>query len=82
MHWTKYVLYLAEKNIDINSSVNFLGFGELLMTRWMYKLPANKSYHWFDTFLKNVFNGLRFQSQTGLHTQTYCPDILYCIWLL
>lgn len=52
------------------------------MTRWMYKLSANKSYHWFDTFLKNVLDGLRFQSQTGLHVQIYHPNSLYCTWLL
>lgn len=52
--------------MDISSSVNFLGSRELSTTRSVYKFSVNKSYHWFNTFFKNVADGLRLCSQTGI----------------
>lgn len=70
--------------MDISSSVNFLGSRELSTTRSVYKFSVNKSYHWFNTFFKNVADGLRLCSQTGIDIKKkiYHPDGLYCIWLL
>lgn len=54
-----------------------MGSGELSMTMSVYKFSVKKSNHWFNPFFKNVADGLRFCSQTGLYIKESTTPAVY-----